>query len=289
MLRRWIKSLFCKPGDNGLEKECLKFEKAMSTFDGDLLESWEAYAAEKERLANLKNVVGGKVYMPHYGQCEYNCLEELILELKYERGSSSWRTLFLDHIVQYNVRFRDCLRARGIEAVIRMLIEECPSLSQEQMELDKLRRWWKESMHEHIADYDIQCYPRDAQLSLCGCLFEGLNDIESQIELSTNDKYQWEETIVNPRKEFKQNAQGLHVGRIWQSYPTFDSSDSSDGRSYDNFIVRRHPITADDLKQLYEVKRGINACRISENIPTHILPVVYHDGDHPYILVAVAK
>lgn len=34
----------------------------MSTIEENM-KSWEAYAAEKERLANLKNVVGGKVYM----------------------------------------------------------------------------------------------------------------------------------------------------------------------------------------------------------------------------------
>lgn len=42
----------------------------MSTVEENM-KSWEAYAVEKERLANLKNVVGGKVYMPLYGQCEY--------------------------------------------------------------------------------------------------------------------------------------------------------------------------------------------------------------------------
>lgn len=257
----------------------------MNTFE-EQIESWEAYAAEKERLANLKNVVGGKVYMPHYGQCEYNSLEELILELRHNRGSYEWRSLFLNHIVQYNVRFRDCLRARGIEGVIAMLIEECPSLSCEEKELGELHRWWKERMHERIADYDIQCYPCDAHLNICRCLFEGLSDIESQIEMSAGEKSRWDEDRVYPRKEFKRNVSGLHVGELWESYPTFDSYDASDGRSYDNIIIRKRPISARDLKLLSEVKREMNACRVHEKIPEELLPIIYHDGDNGYILVA---
>lgn len=260
----------------------------MSTVEENM-KSWEAYVAEKERLANLKNVVGGKVYMPQYGQCEYNCLEELILELRYNHGSKTWRNLFLDHVVQYNIRYRDCLRAGGIDNVIEMLIEECPSLASEDKELSKLRHWWKERMSEHIADYDIQCYPVEFKLNLCGCLFDGLRDVESQTELSVSDKYRWDESRVYPRKNYILNPQGLHIGMLWESYPMFDSSDASDGRSYDNFIIREHPITSSDLKQLSEIKRGMNACRVHEAIPNNLLPVIYHDGDNGYVLVATNK
>lgn len=260
----------------------------MSTFE-EQMKSWEAYAAEKKRLANLKNVVGGKVYMPHYGQCEYNCLEELVLELQHNRGSYEWRSLFLNHIVQYNIRFRDRLRARGIEGVIAMLIDECPSLSCEEKELGELHRWWKERMHERIADYDIQCYPRDAQLSFCGFSFDGIGEIESQVELSASDKYRWDDDRVYPCKNYTPNTHGLHVGELWESYPTFDSYDVSDGRSYDNFIIRAHPITVADLRQLSEIKREMNACRVHEDIPENLLPIVYHDGDNEYMLVATNR
>ena len=74
-----------------------------------------------------------------------------------------------------------------------------------------------------------------------------------------------------------------------ESYPTFDSYDASDDRSYDNFIIRKHPITVADLRQLSEVKRGMNACWVHEFISPDLLPVVYHDGEHPYILVASSK
>ena len=82
---------------------------------------------------------------------------------------------------------------------------------------------------------------------------------------------------------------GLHVGELWESYPTFDSYDVSDGRSYDNIIIREQPICVKDLKLLSEVKRDMNACRVHENIPEEMLPVVYHDGDNRYILVASRK
>lgn len=173
---------------------------------------WEAYTAPKKRIDTPQNVAGSKVYMPDYGRCEYNCLEELILDLRHNSGSCERYNLFLDHIVQYNIRFRDSLRAMGIEGVIETLIAECPSLTNEEKELNKLRSWWKERMHEHIADYDIQCYPRDAILYLCGCPFNGLSDIGSQIEMSASGKYRWNEDRVYLRKDFKPNTFGLHVG-----------------------------------------------------------------------------
>ena len=247
------------------------------------------YLAEKARLANLTDVKGGKVYMAHYGQCEYNCLEELILELKYKRGDNTWVGLHLNEIVQYNIRFRDCLRAKGIEHVIVMLIEECPSLISEEKEFNELRRWWYERMHNHIADYDIQCYPIDHKLTLCGCEFEGLRDIECQVELSANDRLDWNEELVYPRKEFKANPHGLHVGKLWQCYPVFDIYDSYDNRTYDNFIIRKHPISAEDLRLLNHVGYGLNACRIHEHIPADLLPVVYYEGTPQYILVATEK
>ena len=260
----------------------------MSTVEENM-KSWEAYAAEKERLANLKNVVGGKVYMPQYGQCEYNCLEELILELRYNRGYKPWRSLFLDHIVQYNIRYRDSLRAGGIDNVIDMLIEECPSLISEEKEFSELRRWWKERMSEHIADYDIQCYPVNTQLSFCGFSFDGIGEIESQVELSASDKYRWDDDRVYPCKNYTPNTHRLHVGELWESYPTFDSYDASDGRSYDNFIIRAYPITVADLRQLSEIKREMNACRVHEDIPENLLLIVYHDGDNEYMLVATNR
>lgn len=250
---------------------------------------WMESVPTKTRQSKLKEVYGGKIYMPHYGRCEYNCLEELIQEQRNKRSLYNYRYMFLNNVVQYNIRFRDCLRIRGIEGVIRMLIEECPSLSNEEEELDDLRKWWKERMEERIGDYDIQCYPRDAQLKIYGCLFNGLSDVESQIEMSASDKYRWDETEVYSNREYKLNSSGLHVGQLWMSYPTFDSYDASDGRSYDNYIIRKNPITAGDMKQLSEVRRGSNACRVHESIDPTLLPIIYHDGDDKYILVATAK
>lgn len=74
-----------------------------------------------------------------------------------------------------------------------------------------------------------------------------------------------------------------------ESYPTFDSYDASDDRSYDNFIIRRHPVSVADLRQLSEVKRGMNVCRVHEDIPEYLLHVVYHDGDNGYMLVATNR
>lgn len=230
-----------------------------------------------------------KVCIPQYGKCEYNNLEELMLKLLPERGDCVWDSLHLDAVVQYNIRFRDCLRSKGIEDVISMLISECPFLANEEKELNKLRHWWKERMHEKIAAYDIQCYPFDAQLNICGYVFNGLREIESQVEMVGSDQYHWRDDLCFPISNYCHNPQGLHIGKIWDNFPTFDPSDAFDDRSYDNFIIRELPITKEDLRKLCKVSGGINACRTHEHIPRTILPVLYHNDDCDYIILATKK
>ena len=79
----------------------------------------------------------------------------------------------------------------------------------------------------------------------------------------------------------------VHVGEMWMPYPCFDSEDFAiENRSYQNFVFREHPINQDDMRVMSELPSKGNECRISENMPAEVLPIVFYVGDGDSMLVA---
>lgn len=226
-----------------------------------------------------------KVYFPCYGGCEFGSLEEAVNHVQNGHGGLY---VYIDKIVMYNIRFRDCLRAHGIEGVIKMLIDEAPAIAQDTQALDYLRSKWTGRMNEHIADYDIQCLPKDSRMRISGWWYDGLEDIEANVEISGNPKhkfYRW-----TKREEYQRDPFRLHVGNIWESYPMFDSSDASDGRSYNNYVFSKTPLV-EEMMEIYcsQISAHFDFCMVHEDIPEILLPVLYYDGDSDYVLLATTK
>lgn len=196
--------------------------------------------------------------------------------------------VYILHIVMYNIRFRDCLRSKGIDDVIQMLIDEAPIIALDFKGVNYLKQVWLERLKEHIADYDIRCLPKDSKIDIKGYRFDGLDDINAQVEMSGNPRHSFSKWYA--RKEYKHNSSGLHVGNIWESYPVFDSYDSSDGRSYNNYIFSKNTIT-EEIMELYckQVRMYSDACMVHENIPVALLPILYYNGDSNYVLLATSK
>lgn len=226
-----------------------------------------------------------KVYFPCYGRCEFGNLQEAVDYVKNIRGGLY---VYIVDIVLYNIRFRDCLRANGVDAVIQMLIDEAPIIALDFKGIDHLKKMWHERMNEHIADYDIQCLLKNNRICIDGCWFDGLDDVEAQVEMSGNPSHTYSKWYA--RQEYKQNPSGLHIGNIWESYPVFDSYDASDGRSYNNYVFSKQPLT-EEMMELYckETDSNFNACMVNEHIPAHLLPILYYNGDSDYVLLATAK
>ena len=226
-----------------------------------------------------------KVYFPCYGGCEFGSLQEAV---HYVQKMPGGLYVYIDTIVLYNIRFRDCLRSKGLDGVIRMLIDEAPEIAKEDKALDDLRLKWTSRMKEHIADYDIQCLPKDSLIYIDGYWFNGLSDIKSKTEISGNPSYYFRKWYVSV--ENMQNPSGLHIGNISKSYPTFDSYDSSDDRSYNNYVFSKKPFT-EELMERYckEIDINSNFCMVHENIPEEFLPILYYDGDSDCVLLATAK
>ena len=95
-----------------------------------------------------------------------------------------WWVVYIDDIVMYNIRFRDCLREKGGDGVIKMLIDEAPAIAKDSKAIEYLKQNWTERMKEHIADYDIQCLPKDSLILIDDYLFNGLDEIDAHSEVS---------------------------------------------------------------------------------------------------------
>lgn len=226
-----------------------------------------------------------KVYFPCYGGCEFSNLQEAVDYVKNMRGGLY---VYIVNIMLYNIRYRDCLRAKGIDAVIQMLIDEAPIIALDIKGIDYLKKVWHERMNEHLADYDIQCLPKNNRLCIESCWFDGLDDIEKQVEISGNPRHNFCKWYT--RQEYKQNPSGLHIGNIWESYPVFDSSDASDGRSYNNYVFSKNALTEEMMEQYCKcIDSNYNACMVHEDIPNDLLPVLYYNGDSDWIIIATSK
>ena len=183
-------------------------------------------------------------------------------------------------IVQYNACYRNYLRRHGVEDLIARLIEETPQLKDDNALLCSLREWAAE---EKVTDYDIQCYNVNDKVTILGHTFNGLKDIREHIELYCREGYDglhcWSPTEAASYDD-------VHIGHFYENYPVFDSYDLADDRTYQNYIFRAVPITADDMKEVFGTFHGLNFCMVHENMPEEMLPVLYYSGDGKYMLLS---
>ena len=55
------------------------------------------------------------------------------------------------------------------------------------------------------------------------------------------------------------------------------------------YYIRERPITQDDMMKLSELPSHSNDCRVADNMPVEMLPMVYYRGDGDTMFVAVQK
>ena len=225
------------------------------------------------------------VCFPCYRRCEFSSLKEAVDFVLQKPGGLS---VYIAEIVMYNIRFRDCLREKGVEGVIKMLIHEAPAIAADTKALEKLKGKWSDGTKKRIADYDIRCMPKNNRFRVCGCWFDGLDDVDAQVEMSGNPRHTFRKWYS--REVHNHNLAGLHIGNIWESYPSFDSSDASDGRSYNNYVFSRTPLTENLMEQYCKrINSNIDACMVHEDIPAELLPILYYNGDSDWVILASEK
>lgn len=226
-----------------------------------------------------------KVFIPCYGKCEFGSMGEAVNYVQKMPGGLS---VYIDKIVFYNIRFRDCLREKGIDGVIKMLIKEAPAVANDAKAIEDLNWKWTDRKKEHIADYDIQCLPKDSLILIGDYLFNGLDEIETQVEITGNPTHIYSKWYVLEGNIH--NPAGLHIGNIWESYPKFDSYDDCDSRSFNNYVFSMQPLTEAMMDQYCKhVDIISDVCMVHEFIPKELLPILYYDGDSDNVLLATAK
>jgi len=136
---------------------------------------------------------------------------------------------------------------------------------------------------KHEEEHRIYSCSIHDDVTILGQVFHGLDDIIAHVEM-----YMCDGSSGNPDKCKPEKKGKVHVGQLWMRYPCFDSSDYAyETRAYQNFILRDRPITSADMKKLNKLPWNGNAKRISESVPSDMLPMVYYIGDGDQMIIAV--
>lgn len=126
-------------------------------------------------------------------------------------------------------------------------------------------------------------------ITILGHTFNGLNDIISHVELSSSNRRFRDGLWCNVPSQFVETGgyADIHIGELYEKYPCFDAEDyANENRYYQNFIFRKQPVTNDDLETLYDLPQSTNFCKVTEQIPKEVLPMLYYRGEGSIMLLA---
>lgn len=221
-----------------------------------------------------------KICFPRYWGGEFETLAEAVQSLMEHND-----TFHLGDIFQYNVYYRKYCREHGIDETVELMLREAPALRGDKKAINEIYRRYDDI--EQLGDYDIQCYNIQDTIELFGKKIHGLEQLHDCSEIFVGEYYS-KPDVWRPEKE-RPSIEGLHIGQMYMSYPKFDSSDWGDDRTYQNYIIRDHPIGNVEMFRFHDLPSGSNAIRVHEHIPESMLPMVYYSGDGNYMLVATKK
>lgn len=139
---------------------------------------------------------------------------------------------------------------------------------------------------------ETQKIPIYSKMTILGHKIDGIQAINNACEASCDmrkrsgdKKYQiWR---LNPKCPIAR----LHVVKIYEPYPCFDSSDYAyENRDYNNYFFSTSPFSDEDIVWLIEnIKPGINACLVHEEMPVRATPAIYFNGESSTMLLVTTK
>ena len=212
----------------------------------------------------------------------YSSLSEV-----YKARNISWHDLM--YIVIYNKYYRDFLRKHDLEALINKLEEESEGMfNGRDIEMFRAR------MQDYkVASYEIKICSTREPITILGHTFNGLHDIQRHCELENNDS----SSLGNGEgcyvpKSFSETLPypDIHIGQLWERYPCFDSYDyANEKRTYQNYIFKKTPISKEDIVKLHKLPATTNFCKVTDEIPEDLLPILYYVGEGDTMLLATKK
>ena len=184
-------------------------------------------------------------------------------------------------VIRNNIILRDAYRDMGPEAFTKELLDLVHNNDEFVGYMEIFNR--RLAREGGLAYYDIQVYDKDELLTFFGVTVQGLKGVQQRVECSLNSEYGGTPDRITPE------VSDIHVGRVWENYPRFDSSDWLDDRTFDNYLIRNHPVTSQEISNVAAILAPNNANRLNEYIPADCLPLVYYEGEGEFIYVASEK
>lgn len=216
-----------------------------------------------------------QVYVPFYGCYKFMPLNEALT------ATIQYNVIMIGALVRNNILLRDAYRDMGSKKFTKELVKlaHCNGGIADNMKIFNQRL----AQAGGLSDYDIQVYSKDTPLTFFGVTIQGLQGLQQRVECSLNGKYGGTPYERTPEMS------DIHIGRVWEGYPMFDSYDVSDNRTFDNYLIRNHPITQEEISAVAALLGPCNGNRVTEYIPANCLPLVYYEGEGESIYVASAK
>ena len=240
----------------------------------------ERLSGETSALPELKKQ--SKICYPGYKDCEYDSLRDAVQHFR--KKGFNMEYCFPD-IIKYNVCYRDYLRDYGMEMLLKILVKDVPELAKDEKLLQSLQKWYDKE-GKTLSGYDIQCYNIKDTITVLGHEFHGLEDVMAHS--SAYGRIGSSDMTLNectPQKK----ASNLYISELYARYPIFDSFDVGDDRTYQNYVFTPEPVDSARMDEIFKVGHRMNYCMVHENIPDHLLPMLYYCGDGDYMILATKK
>lgn len=200
--------------------------------------------------------------------CLYDALHYIANENKYA----------LHDLIFHNIPVRDRLREVGL----RQLLDEFMCLYSPWNMRNILDEFYRKTGDVKLAAFDIQLYRVDEVVKIWGQEIGNLETISQNTEIFIDRG--------GPFRIIDFADWGYHVGQAEEPYPCFDSEDwANEDRHYQNYIIRKDYIIDEEMERFYCVDTNGNACRVHEETPEEMLPMIYYKGDGDFMLVATKK
>lgn len=134
---------------------------------------------------------------------------------------------------------------------------------------------------------EIKRFSSKDKIEILGHVFNGLEDIEKATEVETRLSNSIGERYIRKRNP-EILIPGLHILKIYEPYPCFDSSDFIyENRRYCNYFFSKEPFTNEMINYIADSGWSDNYCLIKKDMDEKITPAVYFGGSSWNDLIVV--
>lgn len=203
------------------------------------------------------------IYTDGYPNYMFSCLENLLLRSPEEKSveeywHEGYYTECLVKNLSHSVYYRKILKENSVEDVLDIWMKDAPSLKLliSRYALSAAIK----NMKENMGNATIIRLPRDAEFTVKGHVYRGVNDLKRQANIP--------DSSVIDRSHL---------------FPCFDSSDYMyENRYFHNFwFCKQDPEMSEQITLLRD--QG-GHCFLNENLPQEALPMVYYADEEKTLL-----